>query len=94
MQLEGELSMAGRIAQMLNLGMAMERRLREVGVPDEESLRSIGAAAAFARLRLAGSPHLTLNTLYAMDAAILGCHWRRLSVARKAELRRLVGLRA
>jgi DNA transformation protein len=75
------------IEELRNLGPVMARRLREVGIATEDDLRRSGALGAFAKLRSRSQRGLSLNALYAMEAALLGLDWRDLAAERKAELR-------
>jgi DNA transformation protein and related proteins len=80
------------IADLPNLGRAMARRLAAIGVSTAADLRRMGAAQAYARLRFAEPAGLSLNALYAMDAALSGGHWARLPEERKRALRKAAGL--
>ena len=66
------------ISQMRNLGPVMERRLREIGIEDEDDLRAMGALEAYRRLRFVFGREISVIALHAMEAAPLGCDWRRL----------------
>jgi len=66
------------ISEMRNLGPVMERRLREIGVENEEDLRAMGAVEAYARLRFVFGREVGVIALHAMEAALLDCDWRRL----------------
>ena len=79
------------IAAMRNLGPAMARMLGSIGVRDEAGLRALGAAEAFARLRATTDHRVSLNALYAMQAALLDRDWRSLDAATKAALRQAAG---
>lgn len=75
------------IAAMRNLGPATARMLAEIDIRSEQDLRALGAVGAFARLRFACIPGLSLNALYAMHAALNDIHWRAMSADAKASLR-------
>jgi DNA transformation protein and related proteins len=77
---------AKRIGLMRNLGPFCERQLAEVGVRTEAELRSIGSVAAYMRLRFRFGRSVSRNFLWAMAAALQGCHWRDLSAADKQAL--------
>jgi hypothetical protein len=64
----------------------MQQMLSEIGVRSEDDLRALGAMAAFARLRSAGR-RVSLNALYAMDAALQDRHWLDLDEGRRRELK-------
>ena len=76
-----------RIEDLANLGPFITRRLAEIGVTKERELRELGAAAVYVRLKFHFGREITLNALWALDAALSGIDWRSLSEARKAELR-------
>jgi TfoX/Sxy family transcriptional regulator of competence genes len=64
----------------------METELGQIGIRTEDDLRALGAVAAFVRLRTAGAT-VSLNALYAMDAALQDRHWLNLDEARRRELK-------
>jgi len=65
----------------------MAQLLADVGIENEDDLRRVGPADAYARLCFASDRTISLNALYAMHAALVGCDWRELSQIDKAELR-------
>ncbi|WP_196258740.1 TfoX/Sxy family DNA transformation protein [Pelagibacterium limicola] len=79
--------MTGAISAMRNLGKVTQAMLIEVGIPDAEALRAVGAVGAYLRLRFVFGNRVSLNALYAMDAALTGSDWREVSPERKAWLR-------
>lgn len=81
------------IESLPNLGPYMARRLAEIDVNDAETLRALGAVEAYARLRFRFGREISLNALWAMDAALYGIDWRHLTERRKGELRDLVAER-
>ena len=82
--------MAMRISEMRNLGPQMEAWLAEIDIEDDEDLRRVGAPDAWRRLRFRFGSEVTLVALYAMAAALKGCHWRELSMAERVRLQRAV----
>lgn len=80
------------IVALRNLGPRMATVLSDIDVRSEGELRSIGAAKAFARIRLTTEHSVTLNALYAMHAALEDCDWRAVDKATKALLRREAGV--
>ncbi|KPL53913.1 hypothetical protein ABB55_18260 [Prosthecomicrobium hirschii] len=83
-----------RIAEMPNLGPAMERWLAEVGIRSEADLAAIGAVDAFRRLRFAFGRRVTLNALYGMAAALERRPWTDLGLDEKRRLAAAAGLEA
>lgn len=79
--------MPDSIESLPNLGPYMARCLREIDVHTADELRDLGAVEAFARLRFRFGREISLNALWAMDAALAGTHWRDVSQQRKARLK-------
>jgi DNA transformation protein and related proteins len=78
------------IHELRGLGPFSARLLKSVDINTEDDLRAIGAAEAFARVRLAAAPEASLNLLYALHAALLDVDWRALSPDIKRQLREQV----
>lgn len=76
-----------RIRDLFNLGPVMENRLAEVDITTAEQLAKVGVIEAYARLKFAFGATITLNALFAMDAAIQGLDTKDLPGERKHELR-------
>lgn len=72
-------------AKLRNIGPKSMAWLRQTGVRSLEDLQSVGALAAFVRVKRAGF-RPSLNLLYALEGAILDCHWQDIPEARRAEL--------
>jgi hypothetical protein len=68
-----------------NIGPKSMAWLRQTGVRSLEDLQAVGALAAFVRIKRAGF-RPSLNMLYALEGAILGCHWQEIPDVRRAEL--------
>jgi len=71
--------------KLRNIGPKGMAWLRQTGVRTLEDLRTVGALAAYVRVRRAGFKP-SLNLLYALEGAILDCHWQSIPDARRAEL--------
>jgi hypothetical protein len=72
-------------AKIKNIGPKSMAWLRQTGVRTQEDLETVGALAAFVRIKRAGFKP-SLNLLYALEGAILGCHWQNIPDARRSEL--------
>lgn len=72
---------------LMNLGPTTRARLAAVGVPDAASLRRIGAAEAYRRLKAHLPNRVSLNALYALHAALDGVHWNTYPEDVKAQMR-------
>lgn len=79
--------------RMRNLGPVSQRMLAGIGVHTLADLAALGALEAWRRLRFEQPPGLTMNGLYAMEAALRDCHWLALpaevKMALKAEAARI-----
>jgi len=76
-----------KISEMLSLGPATQRRLAEIGIDNAQALREAGAVAAYVRLKFLFPRETTINALYAIESALIGCHWLKLDAAVKARLK-------
>ncbi len=72
-------------AKLRNIGPKSAAWLRQTGIRTQEDLEAVGALAAFVRVKRAGFKP-SLNLLYALEGAILGCHWQEIPEGRRSEL--------
>lgn len=63
--------------KLRNIGPKSAAWLRQVGIHDREALAGMGAVEAYVRVRRAGF-RPSLNLLYALEGALMDCHWQRL----------------
>ena len=71
--------------KLRNIGPKSAAWLRQVGLRTQEDLESVGAVEAFIRVKRAGF-RPSLNLLYALEGALLDCHWQQLPEERRSEL--------
>lgn len=71
--------------KLLNIGPKSAAWLRQVGIRSREQLVEAGALGAFIKIKRAGF-RPGLNLLYALEGAILDCHWRDLPEGRRDAL--------
>lgn len=71
--------------KLRNIGPKSAAWLRQVGLRTEDELRAIGALEAFMRVKRAGFKP-SLNLLYALEGALLDCHWQDVPSQRRSEL--------
>ena len=71
--------------KLRNVGPKSAAWLRQVGVRTQDDLVALGAVAAFVKVKRAGF-RPSLNLLYALEGALLGCHWQQVPEERRAEL--------
>ena len=72
-------------AKLRNIGPKSAAWLRQVGLRTQEDLVAVGSVEAFLRVKRAGF-RPSLNLLYALEGALLDCHWQQLPEARRSEL--------
>jgi DNA transformation protein len=57
------------------IGPMTQSRLAEAGIRSVDELRAMGAVEAYRRLKFMMPRQVSLNALYALEAALRGCHW-------------------
>jgi TfoX/Sxy family transcriptional regulator of competence genes len=72
-------------AKLRNIGPKSAAWLRQVGLRSREDLAAVGAVDAYMRVKRAGFKP-SLNLLYALEGALLDCHWQEVPDARRSEL--------
>ena len=76
--------------KLRNIGPKSAAWLRQTGVRTQEDLEAVGSLAAYVRVKRAGFKP-SLNLLYALEGAILGCHWQEIPEERRNELVAVAG---
>lgn len=71
--------------KMRNIGPKSAAWLRQVGLRTPEDVAAVGSVEAFMRVKRAGFKP-TLNLLYAIEGALLDCHWQEVPDERRNEL--------
>ena len=71
--------------KLQNVGPKSAAWLRQVGIRTQEDLVAAGSVEAFLRCKRAGFKP-SLNVLYSLEGALLGCHWQKVPEERRAEL--------
>ena len=71
--------------KLRNIGPKSMAWLRQTGVRSLDDLKAVGALSAFVRVKRAGFKP-SLNLLYALEGAIMDCHWQEIPDARRSEL--------
>ena len=77
--------MAASTEKMRNIGPKSAAWLRQVGLRSLGEIAAIGTVEAFMKVRRAGFKP-SLNLLYALEGAVLDCHWQEVPDARRTEL--------
>jgi DNA transformation protein len=68
------------------IGPVTQNRLQEAGISTVGDLRAMGSVEAYRRLKFMLPRQVSLNALYALEAALRGCHWLDLPQDVKATL--------
>ena len=71
--------------KLRNIGPKSMAWLRQTGVRTLDDLKAVGALAAYVRVKRAGFKP-SLNLLYALEGAILDCHWQEIPDERRSAL--------
>jgi len=71
--------------KLSNVGPKSAAWLRQVGIRSQDDLVAAGAVGAFMKVKRAGFKP-SLNLLYALEGALLGCHWQQVPEARRAQM--------
>jgi DNA transformation protein and related proteins len=71
--------------KLKNIGPKSAAWLRQVGIRTQTDLEQIGSLGAYIKVKRAGFKP-SMNLLYALEGAILGCHWQEIPAERRSEL--------
>lgn len=71
--------------KLRNVGPKSAAWLRQVGIRTQSDLVALGSVDAFIKVKRAGF-RPSLNLLYALEGALLGCHWQQVPEDRRGEL--------
>jgi DNA transformation protein len=71
--------------KLRNIGPKSMAWLRQTGVRTLDDLKAVGSLAAYVRVKRAGFKP-SLNLLYALEGAILDCHWQEIPDERRSVL--------
>jgi DNA transformation protein len=74
------------VGSLPGIGPVTRGWLEAVGLPRVGDLREAGAVGAYRRLKFHDPRQVNLNALYALEAALRGCHWLHLPADVKAAL--------
>lgn len=83
--------MSDSILALKNLGPATARMLAEIDITTQNELRNLGSVEAYRRLKFRFGTAVTLNALYALEAALQDRHWLSLTPAERMDLKRRAG---
>ncbi|KLK89597.1 hypothetical protein AA309_30495 [Microvirga vignae] len=63
------------MSSLPGIGPVTQGRLGEAGIRTVSELKAIGSVEAYRRLKFMLPRQVSLNALYALEAALRGCHW-------------------
>jgi DNA transformation protein len=69
-------------SKLRNVGPKSAAWLRQVGVRTQKDLVEHGPVGAFMKVKRAGF-RPSLNLLYSLEGAIVGCHWQEVPIERR-----------
>jgi len=72
-------------AKLRNVGPKSAAWLRQVGLRTREDLDAVGVVEAYMRVKRAGF-RPSMNLLYALEGALLDCHWQEVPLPRREQL--------
>ena len=72
-------------AKLPNIGPKSAAWLRQVGLRSLEDIAAVGAVGAFLKIKRAGFKP-SLNLLYSLKGALIGCHGQQLPEDRRTQL--------
>ncbi|MCA1714475.1 MAG: TfoX/Sxy family protein [Gammaproteobacteria bacterium] len=71
--------------KLRNIGPKSAAWLRQVGLHSRADLEAVGPVDAFMRVKRAGFKP-SLNLLYALEGALLDCHWQEVPEPRRVQM--------
>lgn len=72
-------------ANLRNIGPKSAAWLRQVGLRTRTDLDQAGVVGAFLKIKRAGFKP-SMNLLYALEGALLDCHWQEVPTSRREQL--------
>ena len=79
------------LISLKNIGETSAAWLESVGITTAEDLHELGVVEAYRRVKTAYPEQVTLNTLYALQGALMDLHWKELPPEMKTTLLQQVG---
>jgi DNA transformation protein and related proteins len=74
------------LTKLPNIGKVLTEKLLMAGINSGQDLRNIGAENAIIKISTFDNNEICINMLYALEGAIQGIRWHKLSPKRKMEL--------
>lgn len=76
---------AASLAKLRNLGPKSTAVMAQAGITSLEQLRRLGSVAAYAKAKRTGA-NVSLNLLWALEAALSGLHWQEVAREHRTSL--------
>lgn len=73
------------LSDLPNIGESLAKKLNRIGIENEDQLKNEGTENTFIKLQTIDKD-ACINSLYALEGAIQGIRWHKLSKVRKEEL--------
>lgn len=77
------------LSELPNIGNAVANQLKQVGILDEDDLKSIGAEQAWLKIQQIDKT-ACINKLYALEGAILGIKKNIIAKRKKRSIKRIL----
>lgn len=77
------------LSELPNIGNAVANQLKQVGILDEDDLKSIGAEQAWLKIQQIDKT-ACINKLYALEGAILGIKKTLIAKRKKRSIKRIL----
>ncbi len=79
--------MTTQLTDLLNIGNTLAKKLNTIGITNYEQLKTIGSKQAIIKISILENSGVCVNMLYALEGAIQGIRWHKLSKETKQELK-------
>jgi len=80
------------LSKLPNIGNVLATRLKEAGISTPEQLRKMGVVQAFKKIKHHYHPDACINSLYALQGAVMGIRWHDIPKDIKDEIKQEAGL--
>ena len=74
------------LTKLPNIGKVLSEKLLMAGINSIQDLKNVGAENAIIKISTIYNNEICINMLYALEGAIQGIRWHKLSPERKIEL--------
>lgn len=75
------------LTELPNIGKTLAEKLKSIGIDNANDLKKMGSENAIIKIAIIENSAACINILYALEGAIQGIRWHKLSTERKQELK-------